>query len=137
MTAQWTDATQTSFDTLKDKLSQTPVLALLEFNQWFEVECDASIVGIRETSEFTLFTDSEDLKFLNNHRKLKGRHGPWVEFLWSFLFLIKHKAKNQNRVADALGRDHLLIASIQTRVIGFEVLKELYETNEDIRVIWG
>ncbi|KAH0716239.1 hypothetical protein KY285_007584 [Solanum tuberosum] len=42
----WTDATQAAFDTLKDKLSDAPVLALPNFTEEFQLETDASGQGI-------------------------------------------------------------------------------------------
>nr|GEW13256.1 hypothetical protein [Tanacetum cinerariifolium] len=43
---KWTPQAQTAFEELKKQLSSTPVLALPCFNEIFEVECDASGVGI-------------------------------------------------------------------------------------------
>jgi hypothetical protein len=42
----WGKAQEESFDTLKDKLTHAPLLQLLNFGKTFELECDASGVGI-------------------------------------------------------------------------------------------
>ena len=38
----WTDGSNKSFETLKHKVAELCVLALLDFNKVFQVECDAS-----------------------------------------------------------------------------------------------
>ncbi|PKU61410.1 hypothetical protein MA16_Dca028333 [Dendrobium catenatum] len=43
---EWNPAAQTSFEELKQRLSSAPTLNLPDFDQAFEVECDASNVGI-------------------------------------------------------------------------------------------
>ena len=45
--SHWGKAQEESFDTLKDKLTHTPLLQLSNFGKTFELECDASGVGIR------------------------------------------------------------------------------------------
>ena len=59
-----------------------------------------------------------------------------MEFLQAYNFIIKHKEGVHNVVVDALDRRHALVTSMQVQVVGFDVLKELYEEDADFVEIW-
>jgi len=80
-----------------------------------------------------LHSDHEALKYLNNQHKLNPRQAKWVEFLQSFSFVAKHKKGSTNMVADALSRRHSLLAMMETRVLGFQFIRDLYQEDEDLR----
>nr|ABA97895.2 retrotransposon protein, putative, Ty3-gypsy subclass [Oryza sativa Japonica Group] len=46
VTFTWAAAQRNALDTLKDKLIHTPLLQLPDFNKTFELECDASVIGL-------------------------------------------------------------------------------------------
>ncbi|GKV35062.1 hypothetical protein SLEP1_g43380 [Rubroshorea leprosula] len=177
----WSGKAQQSFEELKRKLTETSILALPNFDLMFEVDCDASNVGIgvvlsqegraiaffseklndtklrysaydKEfyaivralkhwshyllSKEFILHSDHEALKHLNSQQKISRRHAAWSEFLQAYPFLLKYKSGVQNRVANSLSRRHALLTSLQMKVTGFEVIKELYEDDPDFSNIW-
>ena len=45
-TFTWAAAQQDAFNMLKDKLTHAPLLQLPDFNKTFELECDASGIGL-------------------------------------------------------------------------------------------
>src|ERR1044071_10472599 len=66
-TVVWTKAHETAFTTLKACLCSAPLLQLPDFSKMFEVECDASTVGIGGV----LLQDKRPIAYFSE--KLKGR----------------------------------------------------------------
>jgi hypothetical protein len=59
-------------------------------------------------------------------RKLNHRHAKWVEFMQNFTFVIKHIARNTNKVVDVLSRGCLILQEFQVKTLGFELFKDMY-----------
>ncbi|RDX93110.1 Retrovirus-related Pol polyprotein from transposon 17.6, partial [Mucuna pruriens] len=149
-----------------------PILALPNFAKSFELECDASNVGIKvvllqgypiayfseklkhahlnySTYDKELYAlvealqvwqhcflpkvDHESLKYLRVQNKLNKRHVKWVEFLEQFPYVIKHKKGKVNIVVGALSRRHVMLTMLETKLLGFECIKELYIEDKDFK----
>ena len=83
-----------------------------------------------------LYSNHKALKYLSTQHKLGARHVKWVEFLQTFQFVLKHKSGQLNKVADALSRRHTLLNGMQYVVVGFEIVKTLYENNYGFDNLW-
>ena len=81
--------------------------------------------------EFVLYYDNHALHYIMQQPKLNLKHVKWVEFLQIFTFVLKHISGQSNRVADALSRRLLIVQENQIQVLGFEHLRDLYETDID------
>ncbi|RDX85949.1 Retrovirus-related Pol polyprotein from transposon 17.6, partial [Mucuna pruriens] len=81
--------------------------------------------------EFVIHSDHEALKNLRGQGKLNKKHAKWVEFLKQFPYIIKHKQGGLNVVVDALSRRHTLIVMLETKMLGLDCIKELYEKDID------
>ena len=171
-----------AFQLLKHKLTHAPLLALPNFDLTFEVECDASGVGVGavlmqggkpiayfseklsgaalnystydkellalvraletwqhylRAREFVIQTDHESLKHLKGQQKLSKRHARWVAFIESFPYVIKYKTGKSNVVADALSRRHILLTALDAKLLGFELMKDLYTSDPDFSNAYG
>ena len=87
-------------------------------------------------NEFLLHSNLEALKYLNSQQKLNNWRARWIEFLQSYSFPIQHKFGKLNHIADAMSRRHFLLNTMEVQVLGFEVLKELYNDNPDFDDVW-
>ena len=150
---KWEEKQEKAFKLIKEKLTNAPLLILPNFAKIFEIECDASGIGIGgvlmqggwpvayfseklsgaaltyptydkelyvlvrtlETwqhylwpKEFVIHIDHESLKYLKSQHKLSRRHARWVEFIETFLYVIRYKQGKENVVADALSRKYVM-----------------------------
>ncbi|XP_019056382.1 PREDICTED: uncharacterized protein LOC109116067 [Tarenaya hassleriana] len=178
---EWGEAQERAFNTLKDKLTSAPVLILPDFEKVFELECDASGIGIGAVlmqekrpvaffsekqngatlnyptydkelyslvralqtwqhyllaREFIIHTDHKTLKHLKGQSTLNRRHAKWLEYIETFPYVIKYKKDKDNVVADALLRRHALISIMEAKMLGFELIKELYRDDSEIGDIY-
>ncbi|RDX66428.1 hypothetical protein CR513_54804, partial [Mucuna pruriens] len=87
--------------------------------------------------EFIIHSDHQSLKFLKSQGKLQKRHAKWLEFIEMFPYVIKYKKGKENIVADALSRRYALLTSLQTKLLGFEIIKDLYVNDSDFDQVWN
>uniref|UniRef100_A0A6N2LGG3 Reverse transcriptase n=1 Tax=Salix viminalis TaxID=40686 RepID=A0A6N2LGG3_SALVM len=124
-------AADTAFAVSKEKLCTTPVVALPSFEKLFEVECDASGIGVgavlsqEKRPHWEHYLIQRDFILYTDHQALKNS-----------LSFLKHKFGALNKVADALSWRANLLVTMQQEVVGFEFLKELYEGDEDFAGVW-
>ncbi|KAL4385250.1 hypothetical protein GQ457_15G015550 [Hibiscus cannabinus] len=81
--------------------------------------------------EFVIHTDHEALRYIIGQHKLNKRHAKWVEFLESFPYVIRYKKGKDNVVADALSRRYVLLNYLDSHLIGFAYIRELYSNDLD------
>ncbi|KAL4290980.1 hypothetical protein GQ457_14G015370 [Hibiscus cannabinus] len=83
--------------------------------------------------EFVIHIDHEALRHITGQHKLNKRHAKWVEFLESFPYVIRYKKGKDNVVADALSRRYALLSYLDSHLIGFAYILELYYDDADFR----
>ena len=78
-----------------------------------------------------LYSDNHALQYIMQQPKLNLKHVKWVEFLQIFTFVLKHISGQSNIVVDSLSRRLLIMQENQIQVLGFEHLRDLYESDID------
>jgi hypothetical protein len=74
------------------------------------------------------------LKHLKGQGKLNRRHAKWVEFIETFPYVIKYKQGKESIMANALSRRYVVLNTMNTRLLGFEYVKELYVNDSDLSI---
>ena len=87
--------------------------------------------------EFVIHTDHETLKHLKGQNKLNKRHARWMEFIETFPYVIRYKQGKENVVADALSRRYALLNALDSKLLGFELIKSQYEHDKDFGEIYA
>jgi len=83
--------------------------------------------------EFILFRDHYSLEYLHSQHNLSAKHAQWLSYLQQFNFVIKHKTKYENKVADAFShRPHSLVI-LSTSHSSFASMKNCHSTNLDFK----
>ncbi|WVZ80689.1 hypothetical protein U9M48_028146 [Paspalum notatum var. saurae] len=113
----WGKPQEDAFNLLKDKLTHAPLLQLLDFGKTFELECDASGVGIGGV----LMQENKPVAYFS--KKIE----------WS-CFELFNKGKD-NVIADALSRRYTMLFQLDHRIFGLESIKEQYAYDEDFKDI--
>ncbi|XP_071905956.1 uncharacterized protein [Coffea arabica] len=87
--------------------------------------------------EFVIHTDHESLKYLKAQHNLSKKHARWIAFVESFPYVIKYKIDKSNVVADALSRRYSLINTLEAKLLGFEMIKDLHANDDDFGEIYA
>ncbi|XP_071924849.1 uncharacterized protein [Coffea arabica] len=138
----WGEAQDKAFQLLKHNshmhhyLQYLTLISLLKWNVMHQ-EMFALVRALEtwqhylRAREFIIKTDHESLKHLKGQQKLSKRHARCVAFIESFPYVIKYKTGKSNVVADALSRRHILFTALDAKLLGFELMKELYKDDLD------
>src|SRR5581483_10928584 len=115
----WGQAQEDAFNLLKDKLTHAPLLQLPDFNKTFELECDASGVGIggvlmQENKPVAYFSEKFNGTVLNYSTYDKELYAlvrsleTWQHYLWPKEFVIHshHESLKHIRSQAELNRRH-------------------------------
>jgi hypothetical protein len=83
-----------------------------------------------------IHTDHQSLRYLKSQGKLSHRHTMWVEFIEAFSHIIKYKQGKEIIVTDSLLWSYVLFNTLNTRILRFKNVKELYPDNTNFGEIY-
>ncbi|WVZ81234.1 LOW QUALITY PROTEIN: hypothetical protein U9M48_028633 [Paspalum notatum var. saurae] len=119
VTFHWGTTQEKAFNTLKDKLTHAPLLQLLDFGKTFELECDASGIGIggvllQEGKPVAYFSEKLNGPSLNYSTYDKELYTlvrvleTWQHYLWPKEFVIHsdHESLKHIRSQAKLNKRH-------------------------------
>jgi hypothetical protein len=129
VTFAWSDSQEVAFRTLKDKLTHAPLLQLPDINKVFELECDASGIGLgavllQEGKPVAYFSEKlrgANLKYSTYDKELyalvRTLH-TLQHYLWHREFIIHsgHEALKHIRTQTKLNSLSLLFTLLNTRM---------------------
>nr|GEZ28515.1 reverse transcriptase domain-containing protein [Tanacetum cinerariifolium] len=92
-----------AFRTLKDKLTEAPILIAPNWDQPFELMCDASNYAVGAVLGI-VYTDHSALKYLFAKKDAKARLLRWIMLLQEFDFKVIDTRGAENYAADHLSR---------------------------------
>ncbi|GJX87780.1 putative reverse transcriptase domain-containing protein, partial [Tanacetum coccineum] len=99
-TFDWVEEQELTFQTLKDKLCNAPVLALPDRLEDFMVYCDASGIGLG----CVLMQRGKVIAYASSQKELNMRQRHWIELFSDYDCEIRYHPGKANVVADALSR---------------------------------
>nr|GEW22712.1 hypothetical protein [Tanacetum cinerariifolium] len=105
-TFDWGEEHENAFQTLKDKLCNAPILALLDGSKDFVVYCDASGLGLgcvlMQRGKVIAYPSS--LQDIFSQKVLNMRQRRWIEIFSDYDCKIRYHPGKENVVANALSR---------------------------------
>jgi hypothetical protein len=86
--------------------------------------------------KFMIHTDHQYLRHLKSQGKLNCRYVKWVKFIETFLYAIKYKQGKENILTYTLAWMYVLLNTLNTRLLQYDYVKELYFDDTDFNEIY-